>query len=270
MLAPLLNHYHLLQVLDLVVNGPIKQHLRRYRAKSQKESMRKYILWRESQELLPFEQRKFKQWICPKAGVQDGIKVLLTFWDTQLQSQAFKDSVSAVFLSKGSAPHPDYTFEPYIEAKKTKEARGLAIEPLGTKASIPFPQTADGRLHDEFESYVDTLSTFENGYDSEIDEDDENEWENANEDGNPLPGLDGANLFLGREFRDKSLHVRNKFAVGKVCGVATNTNTPGVLFYKYYNNRKTPDQPESKSDLWEYTPVTEFPPADVQSDFTWL
>ena len=42
-----------LQVLDLVVNGPIKQHMRRYRAKAQKKSMQKYVLWREAQEMLP-------------------------------------------------------------------------------------------------------------------------------------------------------------------------------------------------------------------------
>jgi hypothetical protein len=214
------NMTDLLQVLDLVVNGPVKQHIRRYRAKAQKKSMQKYVLWRQTQQMLPEEEREFKQWITPKATVYDGIQVLLTFWDKQLKEQAFKNSVAAVFLSKGSAPDEDYNFEPYVEAKKTKCARGLAIEPLGTKDAIIFPQVADGSLQDAFEEDTDTfLDAFENGYDSDIDKDDEDEWKDANDIITPLQGLDEANQFIGKEFKDKSLHIRNKFAFGKVCGV---------------------------------------------------
>jgi len=101
-----------LQVLDLVVNGPIKAHIRKLRA----TRICKYF---DSYREIFRDQRKLKvsklpKWEPPKPSLEECIKDMLNLIHTDFATHKFKESIRTSFISTGTSYSPDRTFNDYF------------------------------------------------------------------------------------------------------------------------------------------------------------
>ena len=74
------NMTYLLQVLDLVVNGPIKNHVRNLRANRIFEYMQVFRTLFNSELQKPFADRKLPTWKPPKPSLEECIQDVLALF----------------------------------------------------------------------------------------------------------------------------------------------------------------------------------------------
>jgi hypothetical protein len=92
------NTTHLLQVLDLVVNGPIKYHIRRINAE---RIYSKFALYREHYARLTVDKRKKSKFIYPKPVLKDVIYELIDVFNNDFKSAKFQKTVQSCFIKVG-------------------------------------------------------------------------------------------------------------------------------------------------------------------------
>jgi hypothetical protein len=92
------NTTHLLQVLHLVVNGPIKYHICRINAE---RIYAKFSLYREHYARLTVEKRKKSKFIYPKPVLKDVIYELIYVFDNNFKSAKFQKTVQSCFIKVG-------------------------------------------------------------------------------------------------------------------------------------------------------------------------
>ena len=93
-----------LQVLDLVVNGPLKAHIRTNRANVLYESFQEYKQERAANNALPVAQRKKLDFDPPKPTQIGGIKDLIGLFNEQFMEEKFKDCINRTFIKTGTLP----------------------------------------------------------------------------------------------------------------------------------------------------------------------
>lgn len=93
-----------LQVLDLVVNGPIKSHIKNKRAERLYESFQIYKAGREADMSLPSDQRKNPDFVPPKPLMTEGMQDLILLFDNQFKQEKFRNCINASFVSTGTLP----------------------------------------------------------------------------------------------------------------------------------------------------------------------
>ena len=102
---------HLLQVLDLVVNGPIKRHVRAWRAEMIVEHFHKFkiALDAEYAKVVP-STRMIPKYSKPKSTLQDAIQRLFSMVVHEFSTPQFKDSIKRSFVKACQVPKDDGKF----------------------------------------------------------------------------------------------------------------------------------------------------------------
>jgi DDE superfamily endonuclease len=139
-----------LQVLDLVVNGPLKAHVRTNRANVLYQSFQEYKVQVAADNVLPLAQRSNPEFSPPKPTMLGGIKDLILLFDGPFKETKFKDCINRTFIKTGTIPllreseNIPHTFFVY---KKEEQNGTMSIVPLGTMdideddAAVIFPGT---------------------------------------------------------------------------------------------------------------------------------
>jgi hypothetical protein len=133
------NMTYLLQVLDLVVNGPIKNHVRNLRANRIFEYMQVFRTLFNSELQKPFADRKLPTWKPPKPSLEECIQdVLALFMESgSFTTDRFKGMVQKSFVETGTAPDIGGIFTRYSE---TDTKGRFDKPPSGTVKKSEFPE----------------------------------------------------------------------------------------------------------------------------------
>ena len=89
-----------LQVLDLVVNGPIKAHIKNKRAMRLSECFQIFEKERLADMELPLDQRKNIEFSPPKPMMLEGMKDLILLFQEQFTEEKFKRCINVSFIKK--------------------------------------------------------------------------------------------------------------------------------------------------------------------------
>jgi len=128
------NMTQFLQILDLIVNGALKAHIRRTRGESILHYFRHYRDLYNAEMEKPADARIMPRWSPPKPTVQECILELIhVMYDSEskFSTQRFKDNVQKSFLNTGTFPNDDGTFTRF------------SFEPSGGTISIPPTGTSE-------------------------------------------------------------------------------------------------------------------------------
>ena len=137
-----------LQVLDLVVNGPLKAHIRTNRANVLYQSFQEYKLKRAADNDLPLLQRKNSEFSPPKPTMLGGIKDLIMLFDGPFKEAKFRDCINRTFIKTGTLPlHRESEDLPdtFVVYRKEEQNGTMSVVPMGTmgldddEAVIDFP-----------------------------------------------------------------------------------------------------------------------------------
>ena len=124
-----------LQVLDLVVNGPLKAHIRTNRANRLYGHFQKYRVARAADSALPVNERKNLDFDPPKPTLNEGIKDLFSLFEGQMKEERFKDTIKRSFVKTGTFPtyHEDPSEPPTFAAYHKESTWGtMKCVPTGT------------------------------------------------------------------------------------------------------------------------------------------
>ena len=116
-----------LQVLDLVVNGPLKAHIRTIRANRLYKSFQEYKINRTNKSILT----KFEP---PKPTMIEGIKDLILLFKEQFTEVKFRDCINRTFVKTGTLPinFDDNREVEFFAYKKESLCGTMLIVPEGT------------------------------------------------------------------------------------------------------------------------------------------
>lgn len=124
-----------LQVLDLVVNGPIKAHIKNKRANRLYESFQKYKVVRNVDMLLPASERQNPVYNPPKPSMIEGILDLIALFEVQFTESKFRNCINRCFIATGTLPIltlDDTLPVEFVEYKKLQSFGTLSVVPHGT------------------------------------------------------------------------------------------------------------------------------------------
>ena len=121
-----------LQVLDLVVNGPLKAHIRTNRANRLYKSFQSYKEATAIDSALPAHLRKKLDFNPPKPTQLEGIKDLILMFEEQFTEEKFKSCINRTFIKTGTLP---IDTEEYTEQIKFIKYEKVAL--CGTMKMIP-------------------------------------------------------------------------------------------------------------------------------------
>ena len=139
----------ILQVLHLVVNGPIKAHIRRLGAHRIVEYFKGYKALYAAQQLLPQENRVRPAWNHPKPTLEESMKDLFALIESEFADDEFRTGIRKCFRSTGLSYREDKSF---VEFSFETSGGTFPIAPTGTVAA--YPRSADDTSHVAF---VDSL-----------------------------------------------------------------------------------------------------------------
>ena len=124
-----------LQVLDLVVNGPLKAHIRTNRANRLYKSFQVFKKERDENNKLPMAQRTSSEFKPPKPNLLEGINDLFLLFGNEFKSQKFRECINRTFVKTGTIPIPqeDSTSPTQFQAYRGEEQSGtMLVAPEGT------------------------------------------------------------------------------------------------------------------------------------------
>ena len=124
-----------LQVLDLVVNGPIKSHIKNKRAIRLYDSFQIYKIERNADMILPSAERKSPVYNPPKPSMIEGILDLILLFEGQFTEAKFRNCINRCFIATGTLPifEEDSTLPvKFTEYKKLESFGTLSVVPYGT------------------------------------------------------------------------------------------------------------------------------------------
>ena len=102
----LTSEYAILQVLDLVVNGPLKAHMRNNRANKIVKAFRVFKESCSSKSLKPLGEREVLTFAAPKPEMMECISELIILFgsDGDFQKLKFKEGVNSASKKTGTIP----------------------------------------------------------------------------------------------------------------------------------------------------------------------
>ena len=109
---------YILQVLDLVVNGPLKAHMRQLRAKRIVDYFKRYKEQYYAQVALPLDRRVKPKWTPPKPTIDEYILDLCALFHGEFTSERFRAGVARSFQKTGLMYDQTNTFTLYEVGKK--------------------------------------------------------------------------------------------------------------------------------------------------------
>ena len=179
-----------LQVLDLVVNGPIKAHVKNKRATRLYDSFQLYKKERLTDMELPREQRKNPDFAPPKPTMLEGMKDLILLFQEQFTEEKFKQCINRSFIKTGTIPQEsgDHSVQPSFNIySKTSSSGTLAVIPQGTfeieSESVTDEYSAAIQEEDFeralFARYIESINRVEEEEELEQEESNESDSENS-------------------------------------------------------------------------------------------
>ena len=124
-----------LQVLDLVVNGPLKANIRKNRASVLYNSFQDYKVDRAADNLLPLEQRKNLNFDPPKPTLIGGLQDIFQLFAEGFTETSFKECITRTFIKTGTLPinYEEPTELAIFTIYKKEEQNGfMSVVPAGT------------------------------------------------------------------------------------------------------------------------------------------
>jgi DDE superfamily endonuclease len=111
-----------LQVLDLVVNGPLKAHCRKLRGSRIVSYFQEYAQLYAIESKKSVEERKILKFVAPKPSMLQGINDLFDLFANGFKEIKFKEGVNRSFISTGCLQQYNtdptvYNFVPYTQQK---------------------------------------------------------------------------------------------------------------------------------------------------------
>jgi hypothetical protein len=119
----------ILQVLDLIVNGPIKTLTRHSNAARIVAHFKEFKTL--FQAATPVDQLNIK-YRPPKPQLKEAIKNLIRYFAEDFKTESFKVSIKRTFVSTGTAPKDDGTFVVYSNNQLGSQGYMHNITPVGT------------------------------------------------------------------------------------------------------------------------------------------
>ena len=159
-----------LQVLDLVVNGPIKRHIRSWTADEIAQAFREYQRrWRNMESGLG-------KFCPPKAKVGPEMEKLFELvGNGEFAQQQFADTIKASFVKCGLTPSSGSTFEKF----EMKELSGIVLYPTASASAVDYSVVEEQVQQAQVESLLDDL--FVHGVDDDIDSDSDSDMDEDEE-----------------------------------------------------------------------------------------
>ena len=108
----------ILQVMDLVVNGPVKAGIRRKRIEALFNFFQTWKITRLQHDAVKDQQLAPPAFLPPKPTQQEGLRIVLDVLKTALATESFKASMAKCFVAVGLAEQADGTFVEYSVARK--------------------------------------------------------------------------------------------------------------------------------------------------------
>lgn len=150
----------ILQVLDLVVNGPLKSHVRQLRAKRIVRSFKEYLVsYNNDLEKLEAE-RESPTFTPPEPDMVQAIIDLFQLFERGFKEDSFKNGIKSSFIKTGTIAtrineSDDYKFVQYNTNSITGTMK--SVVPLGTKfiSNQPDPLPNDVVLSDAINMFLD-------------------------------------------------------------------------------------------------------------------
>ena len=124
-----------LQVLELVMNGPIKAHIKNKRAIRLYDSFQIFKMEKLAEMELPLEQQKTKDFTPPKPTMLQGIRDLILLFEEQFTEEKFMKCIQRAFVNTGTLPivSEDLLGVPkFREYAKVSSYGTLSVIPQGT------------------------------------------------------------------------------------------------------------------------------------------
>jgi DDE superfamily endonuclease len=129
----------ILQVLDLVVNGPLKAHIRNNRANKIVQCFKEYKALFDENARKDVGERAVLNFVAPKPDMMECIDNLIQLFgpDGDFQKQKFKDGVISAFMKTGTVPCnvDENGVTNFVECKEESICGTMKIIPLGTQPS---------------------------------------------------------------------------------------------------------------------------------------
>ena len=160
----------ILQVLDLVVNGPLKAHIRHLRAMVIVESFKVFKAKYCEEQTKPPEQRLEIKFKPRKPDMYESMADLIKLFETQFKDVKFVNGVVSSFLKTGTVPIT--STNEFLEYKEEINCGTIGTVPSGTmqlyKKKLTEEEEND-RILDAFEAFLNP----ENNMNDLVDDDDE-------------------------------------------------------------------------------------------------
>lgn len=149
------NTTSILQVMDLVVNGPIKQHVRRQRAE---DIVKAFALF---QQAYLEECQRIGSDHCdmhfdpPKPTMNDAILDLLKLFDGNFASAAFQNTMRKSFLKTGSAPDSKGAFTTFSSA--VNKIQGEIKFGISNTLETKLPEVQQVEVNQIMDEFLDNI-----------------------------------------------------------------------------------------------------------------
>ena len=127
----------ILQVLDLVVNGPLKAHVRNSRANKIVQCFKSYKIALDANDAKDVADRVDLQFVAPKPEMAECIENLIYLFggNGDFQKTKFKKGITSSFVKTGTIPvnHTDSDDAVFVEYKVESICGTMKVIPLGTR-----------------------------------------------------------------------------------------------------------------------------------------
>jgi hypothetical protein len=166
------NVTHLLQVLDLVVNGPIKKHIRTYRANKICDFFDKFVIKYYAEFLKEVKDRKVLKFKVPKTTLKEALLDLFLLFSPggAFTTDKFKESIQRSFVKCGQCTDAHGNFLLYNELTYIELPLFSSI-PAGTREVIDLTEEEQEEVEEALDA-VDAGSDSDGSDDSSDDDDD--------------------------------------------------------------------------------------------------
>jgi DDE superfamily endonuclease len=163
-----------LQVLDLVVNGPLKTHIRQLRARRIVSYLQQYLIDRKENGITT-------EFDVPRPELIEGICDLFNLFANEFCATKFKEGVNRSFIITGTIPEyngsQEISFKEYTREEKYGSIPIIQLGSTITKKKEEISDLDDSIINDI--TVDDAINFFD---EEEEEEDDENENDNFNAD----------------------------------------------------------------------------------------
>ena len=176
------NMTQFLQVLDLIINGPLKAHVRRKRGENILQYFRHYKQLYNSEMDKPEDERTMPKWNPPKPTVQECILELINVMyddeESTFNEKRFQDKVQSTFLATGTIPREDRSF---IKFAYKPSGGTTSVAPTGTNKKYA-KSHYDADVPEQFSTVVDVLDEWMFGeslddFDPDVFDNDDEAWD---------------------------------------------------------------------------------------------